>query len=500
MTDTSLPLSLAFTGYLRPPGEASDPQGTVLRVVVNTPVPCTLDGVSKLGKARRVVLTVVGIQQLGWSRVPYKKARVSSVAKKGGKGDDARSGEPATKPLFERGEVRDGVLQSLRAFNFFKASNNMDRGERDDASVSELRVGHTLVFYLADHMYEERNTFSGMPPGMDTIPLFSMLDIVVMATHNQTDGYGLKLQRVWLPVAGGTMYSHARALERLPGSMAEARALLDLENQQHMKNVLEQGRTVFYARAVGTGAFTEDLPSCEDFVKVVAGDGAPVLLGDDPVLELAIAKSDLCRALNHGLSQLAEARTLFDFACAAGAMRLYVVHDQWQTRGKPGLPEHRAVPVLDVRALLPPLDGLLSGSLASDAEAADVGLVDFPVPWTVPGVSGAIVLRVAAKPFVVLAGSGGTDGVPCADLPLVSSEFLPEGGDDEDGHVNGGAGVSAFFPEGTRLFRMQFVEAADAESLLLDFAFAVRTASGCAPGGGGSGRMNYRKRAAPSSP
>ena len=72
----------AFTGYVREQGKSNDPQGTVVRCVLNTAVPCTMTKFLELGKHKRIAATVLYFPKLGWGAAPYKKAKAGSAAKK----------------------------------------------------------------------------------------------------------------------------------------------------------------------------------------------------------------------------------------------------------------------------------------------------------------------------------------------------------------------------------------------------------------------------------
>ena len=107
--------------------------------MLNTPVACTGEEYMKLGKNRRVSMTILAVSKLGWANAPYKKGK-AGAAKKASSGD-----KDAVKPkaLFEVEEAHSttGQVLAVRMYNFCKANANTDRGERDDASVSVLRVG-----------------------------------------------------------------------------------------------------------------------------------------------------------------------------------------------------------------------------------------------------------------------------------------------------------------------------------------------------------------------
>ena len=71
------------------------------------------------------------------------------------------------------------------------------------------------------------------------------------------------------------------------------------------------------------------------------------------------------------------ARRFVDAAVAAGALYVFAVHDDWNTRGDPALSAYRGVPLVDAAAFLRHID---SGRLGSDTIEAGECEVAFKLP------------------------------------------------------------------------------------------------------------------------
>ena len=113
--------------------------------MLNTAAACTEEEFVKLGKNKRISLTILAVTKLGWAAAPFKKGK-AGAAKKAVALADKDAVKP--KPLFEAGEVHlaTGQILSVKLYNFAKANANTDRGERDDSAVSTLRVGQARFF------------------------------------------------------------------------------------------------------------------------------------------------------------------------------------------------------------------------------------------------------------------------------------------------------------------------------------------------------------------
>lgn len=180
-----------FTGYTP---DGTKVAGLVVHAVTHTPFPTTEDDRTASG-VNRVSATILGIPKLGFVRAPYKKA----PSKPGKKGDKRGEREPsAAKPLLELGEhTQTGEPLSVRIYSFFKANSNYDRGERDEGSASELRVGQVLTFALTEYTFggdgKDKEVF---PPGTTgVLPPATVVELVLNPSHNQSNGYGVKLSR-----------------------------------------------------------------------------------------------------------------------------------------------------------------------------------------------------------------------------------------------------------------------------------------------------------------
>jgi hypothetical protein len=234
-----------FTGYMRGDGLGYDPQGLVLRCMLNTPVPCTMEEFAKLGKNKRIAMTILAVSKLGWAMAPFKKTKPTAGKKAADK--DA----PKPKPLFEAEELAPLTKEilSVRLYNFLKANANTDRGDRVDDSVSLLRVGQAssssssslsaarpaanrltlarlrqvITFFLTHYAYDEdEKKIPVFPKGLLTLPAFTVVEIVVSPSHTQSDGFGVNLRHMAPHDSSLYSYMTPAALEALPHSEAEA--------------------------------------------------------------------------------------------------------------------------------------------------------------------------------------------------------------------------------------------------------------------------------------
>ena len=107
------------------------------------------------------------------------------------------------------------------------------------------------------------------PKGAAVIPAFTIVDVVLAPTHNQTDGFGCKLVR--LAPHDSTLYSYMTptALELLPGSEAAAAQYYEsmAAGCEPCRSVVERTRSCFYA-PLAPGSFLAEMPLYPEYFRV----------------------------------------------------------------------------------------------------------------------------------------------------------------------------------------------------------------------------------------
>jgi len=388
--------SKAFTGM-------TACQGVTLACVNNHTIPCTAREFQNMGKTRFTV-TILDISP-GWAYAPYKKPQgAKKVAK-----------DPNAKPLFEIVRDQDGKTQAVRLFSFRKAKSNFDRDERDDSIQSQLHIGQVISFFVQGFMYEPKEaTRNGstsqnfiFPQEVEAIPPFTILEMQVMISNNQTEGgYGLKLQKVSLKrMASLYSYMGPESLPLLPETDEAAKTLAEERSRASpfIHSNLEVSNVAFYARAPA-GAYVSATPVYPGYYRIVGPNGGELFPG---VPCVDVAAQDLLRHSNNhptGEDATLDAITLFDFASAASALSLYVVSARSYKQDE--LSDFRGVPLVDVDAFLKPV-------AFQDGDAPKTAA--FPAPFSVAGLE-PLSIFVATAPVLDQAGPAS----PCEDFSLVA--------------------------------------------------------------------------------
>jgi hypothetical protein len=366
----------------------------------------TLADVEATGQ-KRIIGTILGFPHLGFAKAPYKKASKNAPAKRAG------AAEVPTKPLLEVvARAADGQPLSVRVYNFHKANSNFDKGERDDASTSELAIGQTLTFFLNEYTFE-KDVFAAGLSGV--VPAFTVLDLMLNPSHNQSKGYGIKIARV-APHAS-TLYSYmtASSLGNLISGVDSAEEVIKAraERCEPVANCVERSRYGLYG-LVSRDARVVTIDEGFDFVRVEVPGGEDSALPGLPHFDIAL--QDL-QTFTNCPGDVQSARTFVDLAIAAGALRAFVAFDDYYNRTEPRLSQFRGVPLVDVNAFLAPVE-------AESLEGAACTV--FGTDWKVAHEMAlqTIALRVGAAPLSQPAGAPRGEGEvvppPCADLPLVS--------------------------------------------------------------------------------
>jgi hypothetical protein len=391
---------------------AQNPPGLVVRLATHGPIPTTAADQAEL-KAKRIVGTILAFPKLGFVSAPYTKKA------KPGKEPPA----PPRRLLEPDSTHRSGEVISVKVFGFHKVSSNFDKGQRDDGCVSTLRLGQTLTFYLNDFLYdtsEKKTVFPEGCPGV--IPAYSVVEVHLNPSHNQSKGYGLKIARI-APVPH-TLYSYAssqgfQALARTPEEASQF--VKDCAAQcESVQNQVEQSRFSFVAEVDRTARVVdvrEDLPYLR--IECPEGSSATPVPG---VHSLDVPLAAL-QSFTNFPGDVVGARTLVDLAIAAGALRVFAVFDDYHNHKEPALGQYRCVPLVNTRVLLAAVQ-------ERGLETTESSVV-FPVDWGLhhePTLR-SLALRVSTVPVGQEEGEAPHDDAfdvtacvapPTPDLVLVS--------------------------------------------------------------------------------
>ena len=416
-----------FTGYVAEGG--SKVAGLVVHLAMHTPFPTTEED-RLSSNIKRIAGTVVAIAKVGFMKAPYKKPS----AKPGKPAAKDKTLEARAQPLLEVDQVRravfarvwicggaglsrrvqasegTGEVLSVRLYNFVKANSNFDRGDRDDASVSTVRVGQMLTFALTEYTFGSDGDKLVFPEGVTgVVPANTVVEVVLNPSHNGSAGYGCKFSKARALPQSLYSYMTPAALEALPRTAAEALEFSRAQGEQNpaLANCLERGRSAFYCN-VNPTARVVDIREDVEFVRIECPHGsgqsaAPGVAGID------VAAEDLLRFTNTP-EDLTAARTLVDMAIASGSLHMLVVHDDYYNRQEPSLSTFRGVPLVDA-------GGFLSPVAEASLQTSDASCT-FVAPWRVPHDPRlqTVAIRVGTIPRQQ------PEGVPpqCPDLSLVS--------------------------------------------------------------------------------
>jgi hypothetical protein len=398
----------AFTGYVV---DDTRPKvsGLVVRFVPHTPIPLTLADCEATNQ-KRIMGTILAFPHLGFAKAPYKKPGKNAPAKRA----SVDVTQPAPLPLLEVvSRTGDGQAESVRVYNFHKANSNFDKGDRDNESTSELRIGQVLTFFLNEYTFD-KDVF---PAGLSgTIPAFTVVELVLNPSHNQSGGYGCKIARVKPCAHSLYSYMTAAALERLPANCEQAHKFSDDQAALcvPLLKCVERSRFSFYS-PVSPLARVVDIREDLDFVRIENPDcdGTTPVPG---VSSVDISLADLQNFTNCP-GDVLSARTLVDLAIAAGALRLLVVYDDYYNRTEPALSQYRGVPLIDIEAFLAPVK-------AEELEGAPctVFMTDWKVAheMTLQKIALRVGIAPLSQPVGIKPAGGEVVTRPCVDLPLVS--------------------------------------------------------------------------------
>lgn len=341
--DWAHPRSAAqHVGYIQ---DGSNPTGLIVRLVTHGPVPTTAADQAEV-KAKRLVGTILSFPKLGFISAPYcKKAKAG-----------AKDQQQQPKPLLVAASTAAGEVTAVKVYGFSKVNSNYDKGPRDDDYFSTLRLGQTLNFYLNEFVYDtkEKAVFPEGCPGV--IPPYSVVEVQLNPSHNQSGGYGLKLAKV-VP-QGPTLYSYlasSQGFKALQRTAEEASAFVKAcatEDSATVVNQVEQSRYAFVA-AVDRSARVVDVREDLEFLRIEcpSGSGATPVPG---VYSLDVSFAELQRFTNFP-GDVDGARTLVDLAIAAGALKVLATYDDYYNHKEPALGQFRCAPLVDTEIFLAPV-------------------------------------------------------------------------------------------------------------------------------------------------
>jgi len=394
-------------GYIQ---DGQNPSGLIVRLMTHSGIPTTATAQSDM-KAKRIVGTILSFPKLGFVSAPYSKKA------KAGKDQPA-----PPKKLLEAADCAGGEVVAVDLYGFHKANSNYDKGARDDHCKSRLRIGQTLTFYLNEFMFDTKEK-AVFPEGCpDVIPAYSVVEVQLNPSHNQSKGYGMKIAKI-TPQAP-TLYSYfgSTAFQVLTRTAEFSASFIKecAKECESVANQVEQSRFAFVS-PVDRTARVVDIREDLEFLRIEcpSGTGALPVPG---VFSLDVSFADLERFTNHP-GDITGARTLVDFAIAAGALRVCVTFDDYYNHKEPTLSQFRCVPLVDAEALLSVVDECrLETSQAS---------VTFPAPWGVAHDSAlsTVAFRVSTVPISQEEGETPHDDVfdvkacllpPSPDMPIVS--------------------------------------------------------------------------------
>ena len=363
------------------------------------------------------------------------------------------------------------VGQSVMMYSFVK--DGQARGERVEEAVSIISSGQTFRVRLQEFMYEDKkggvNVF---PSELDTIPAFSVVEIMVNPANQGgfEQGYGMQLVRV--RQCDFSLYSmhDPLGLYLLPGTyeLSVANSETSIQKNPGLRKVIEEKNTGFFGK-VTKGAYM--MKYNEDF-RLVGPKETPNdpqskhvnVMDGSSVFAVDIRKEDLLKFANSGEASEEEgllyAQFMVDFASAAGALDCYVTCNEYLLRNDPNRSPFTGVPIIDTQRLL---DFIKTDEITGDPGQRFRLPFDF-FPMDQPYLSLTPILEAPENP---------EDGVPrpCMDFSLVSPNAVCTS---------------------ERTYLMTLGDATDED--VMSFVFVPKGAS--SSGGGGNvkllGRQDYR--------
>ena len=255
------------------------------------------------------------------------------------------------------------VGQSVEVYSFHK-EGQQSKGERIDDAVSVVASGQTFKIRVQSFMFEEKkNQQNVFPLDMDVIPAFSVVEVMISASHGKQfeDGWGIGISRV--RQCDFSLYSMQTplGLGLLASSYEDSVRQAEAHTQANpgLRQVLEDRNTGFYGKIV-KGSYL--IPYNGDF-RLVGPKEDPkdqqsrhLNVMDGGVFAIDICKEDLLRFCNSGEEEeedgLVYAQFVLEFASAAGALDFYVTYNEYLLRTDPNRSPFTGVPLIESNRLL----------------------------------------------------------------------------------------------------------------------------------------------------
>lgn len=335
--------------------------------------------------------------------------------------------DESAKPLFEMNtwarddHSMDRVGSSVHMYTFVK--DGQSKGERCPEHCC-ISSGQTFRVALKDFMFEEKvKGESVFPSNVEVIEPFSAVEIMISPSHHDSfvEGYAFNVSRV--RPCDFSLYSLNVSLGlRLlkPSYIATIEDVdLNLRLFPGLARVMESKNTAFFAQA-RQGAYL--VPFKDAGFRLVGPHENPAEAssrhlsvmqgGDDDLIAVDIPRDVLHRFTNacevDQESSDSYARFVVDLASSAGALSLYVVHNDFRLRADQDRSPYVAVPIIDTAKLL---EFVTPTHLTTTIS----------LPFPMPSLQNPHVI-ISAEPVI----SESQGGVPrfCQDL-VISSESAP---------------------------------------------------------------------------
>ena len=264
--------------------------------------------------------------------------------------------------------LSDTHLQQVTAYNFEKAPSNMDKGKRDEESFTQMRVGHVFTCFLNDFHFsaEKKDLF---PAGVDEIPAHSIVDLHIAVTHNNSNGYGVKLVKIVPHVSSLYSYVFPSSLGLVPANAAACDTLMATipETCKPSVQCFEQSGSIFWAKEVK--CFSSKIDDALPYIRLTGVDDANSTDRASWMDAVDVPAEVLRKHTNGSANDDLYSMILLDVASKTGALSLLVSHDEYFAKGNSQLSTHRAVPVINVERLLSCVDLEVLGNHVGEQEA-----------------------------------------------------------------------------------------------------------------------------------
>ena len=156
-----------------------------------------------------------------------------------------------------------------------------------------------MTFFVQSFMFDNKKSDNGadqylFPRDISFIPEFTIVDMHVMTSHNDTEGgYGCKLKKIALHHTSLYSYMGFDGLQLLPDTYVKASEIAVEKAKENLfiHNQLEGKNVAFYGR-VPENSFISSIPVTEGYYRIVGPNGGELFPG---VPCVDIAQEDLFR-------------------------------------------------------------------------------------------------------------------------------------------------------------------------------------------------------------